>query len=274
MDSKEFSAKDNATMRLDEFLEHNKSNPYCCMFNECKPPQDFFVVPIQRMTKKLYDAIPLLDDISMVKSFEPKSRITSKYSMHLYSNYFVLIKITKIILDKLLQLEDITKEQDLLKKYTSNGEFTEVPARCIDMYNAKHEWDQQLFDRNVFDNTFKFRFYHHGFKVYKVRNNKLTWPQLFELHAACLFYPSDDKNCGFLCYPVKDAKKISSLENTKEEEKSEILASILGLQLETNAEGLQLGNVAKSVKPSEEGAPEEVEGSPILNANKPENSDH
>ncbi len=219
-------------MRLDEYIELNNYYQYIKMFNEFQPAKAYYVVPLKIMTNKLFNALSHLNQITEIKYFDISDQKTYRYSMSLYDVWYIVLKITKPILDKLLEPEDITKELELLAKFTSNREFTSTPAKELTNKNVTVKDATARYSWKDFENTFKLKFKQHGFLLYKVRKNKIDGFSLSELHDAYLYYYSDDDQYGWLCYPEKDAKKISSLENLDEKEQTEILATLLGVELD------------------------------------------
>lgn len=219
-------------MRLDEYIELNNYYQYIKMFDEFQPTKAYYVVPLRIMTNKLYNAIKQLNQISRIKFFSQAAKNTCSYDMELYDTHYIVLKITKPILDKLLEPEDITKELGLLDSFTSNREFTSTPAKELTHRNVTVKEATARYLWTDFENTFKLKFKQHGFLLYKVRKNKIDGFSLSDLHEAYLYYYSDDVQYGWLCYPEKDAKKISSLDNLDEKEQTEILATLLGVELE------------------------------------------
>lgn len=249
----------NSPMRLDDYIKLNEYYQHIEMFNEFKPAKAYYVVPLASMTTRLYNAAKQLNQISQIKFFSKSAKNVQNYNMELYDTHYIVLKITKPILDKLLEPEDITKELELLAKFTSNKEFTSTPAKELTYKNLKVN-DEVVYSWSDFENTFKLKFKPHGFLMYKVRKNKIDGFSLSELHDAYLYYYSDNEQFGWLCYPEKDAKKIASLENLDEKEQTEILAEMLGVQLDQREP--EFTAVAELPKPVEqEGSSAEQEGS-------------
>ncbi len=239
--------------QLDDFIRKNMNYSHMHIFNYFKPPQDYYVVPLKLMTRKLYGLLDKLNEISQINVFYSESKITRRYDGYLSDDGAIIIKITKPILDNLLTMEDLTQELKLLASLTSNREFTEVPARSLGYESLSHKLEKVLYPYSDFEKMFKLRYKNRGFKIYQVKINSISWAALFQLHSIYLFYPSSMLDYGFLCYPVGDSKKISSLDNLNQEEKTEVLASILGIQLETNGPGNQ-AHQANQAQWVEEGA--------------------
>lgn len=255
----------NKHEQLDDFIRKNMNYSHVHIFDYFKPAQDYYVVPLKLMTRKLYGLLDKLNEISEIKTFYSESKITRRYDGYLSEEGAIIIKITKPILDNLLALEDLTQEFKLLAGLTSNKEFTEVPARSLGYESLSHKLEKVLYPYSDFEKMFRLRYKNRGFKIYQVRINSISQAALFQLHAAYLFYPSSMLDYGFLCYPVENSKKISSLSNLNQEEKTEVLASILGIQLETNAqvnqaqlveEGAQDAQIEEDIEDIEEGAQE------------------
>lgn len=231
----------NKPEQLDVFLKRIVNCPNMPIFRPLQPPQDYFVVPTNLITRKFYGALDKLNEISQIYSFCPESKIVRRYDGHLSDNYAIVVKITKPILDNLLALEDLTQELKLLASLSSQGEFTEVPARSLGYESINSKLEKVLYTYSDFEKMYKLRYRNRGFKIYQVRINSITRDALSQLHTLYLFYPSSMPDYGFLCYPIGDSKKISSLDNLNQEEKTEVLASLLGIQLETNGQWAEEG---------------------------------
>jgi hypothetical protein len=257
----------NKPMRLDEYIELNNYYPYLEMFNEFQPSKAYYVVPLSIMTGKLYNALDHLNQITQIKYFTTNHTGTYRYEMHLNNIHYIVLKITKPILDKLLEPEDITKELELLARFTSNREFTSTPAKELTHRNVTVKEAAALYSWTDFENTFKLKFKQHGFLLYKVRKNKIELGDLFDLHEAYLYYYSDDEHYGWLCYPEKDAKKISSLDNLDEKEQTEVLATLLGVELDRVPEFTAVAELpSKPVEVEVDGNNPEIE----VDGNNPE----
>lgn len=222
--------------RLDDFIKKNINYSHIHIFKYFEPSQDYFVVPLKLMTRKLYGLIDKLNEISQIDIFNAESKVTRRYDGSLYDDYAIIVKITKPILDNLLALEDLTQEFKLLASLTSNKEFIEAPARSLGRESLNSKLEKVLYPYQDFEIMYKLRYRNRGFKIYQVRIKSITRDALSQLHTIYLFYPSSNIDYGFLCYPISDSKKISSLDNLNQEEKTEVLASILGIQLETNGQ--------------------------------------
>lgn len=235
-------------MRLDDFVKLNEHYAYIDMFDNLQQ-SDYFVVPFGSVTLKLYKAFTHLDNIAGIKQFYRSSQrldwcnvkiCDKEISDEVSGNNYLLLKITKQILDKLLHPEDISKEYELLKYYSNNNQFIDSPAKSLSTRDIKKWYCDRTYplelayDWQTFQANFHMKFKKHGFELYKVSTtNKINIDQLQKLHNSCLFYPSNEDGFGFLCYPKKDKKNILNLDDLTEKEKSQALAVILGIDLGT-----------------------------------------